>query len=159
MGLDFHINLIAKNKGNNQISEIPLCYWRKCYGLARTILNVISPDVVSNDEDYEFLCKTEVIPNLINVFCDIIKSYDSPELSDSIWEKEQVKIMILSELMNLVKIDSLFNFLETKPTDEELDEYIYETMALESLIDDEDLIKAFYNKDSYDFYIEIINSY
>lgn len=163
MGLDFSINFVARKRGTKTVNDFSMCYWRKCYGLARTILEKISPYVLSHDGEWSYLCTVDVIPELISTFCDIIKDRNSMELSDSTWDIDQTRQMIVRSVAALTQFEGLLELLMCKPDKDDVDEYIEQIICGEDFyadaFSDPEILNVFYNPESYDFFIEVVNSY
>lgn len=88
--LDFYNNL------NRNTAEV--CYWRKCYGLRRKILDSFP----CHDEEAGgiFLCRDDVedIAKIIQSFCD---PNNWEKTGDSIWQWQEIKWTLLQQWINL----------------------------------------------------------
>lgn len=120
MGLDN--GLILRNPKVEQIPSyiisrfdfdetLDVCYWRKCWGIRRAILNVLDPQGVRSDE-YEFRVEAEDVPAIKKALKPFFDSIYWEENGDSIWEYEEYKDVLLQDWVNLTWLEE---YLKNNP--------------------------------------------
>lgn len=120
MGLDN--GLILRNPKVEQVPSyiisrfdfdetLDVCYWRKCWGIRRAILNVLDPQGVMSDE-YEFRVEAEDVPAIKKALKPFFDSVYWEENGDSIWEYEEYKDVLLQDWVNLTWLEG---YLKNNP--------------------------------------------
>ena len=92
-------------------TEAEICYWRKCWGIRKDILDIVADDAYPGN-DGEFFLNIEDIEKIIA----ILKTYNKRnwDTLDTIWEWDEMKDTIknqikrLKELKKLMKKDTIF---------------------------------------------------
>lgn len=120
MGLDN--GLILRNPKVEQIPSyiisrfdfdetLDVCYWRKCWGIRKAILNVLDPQGVMSDE-YEFRVEAEDVPAIKKALKPFFDSVYWKENGDSVWEYEEYKDVLLQDWVNLTWLEK---YLKNNP--------------------------------------------
>lgn len=90
---------------------LDVCYWRKCWGIRKAILNVLDPQGVMSDE-YEFRVEAEDVPAIKKALIPFFDSVYWEENGDSIWEYEEYKDVLLQDWVNLTWLEE---YLKNNP--------------------------------------------
>lgn len=119
MGLDFSIELRIKSN-DKIIKEKTMAYWRKCYSIRNNVINfcINSGYLIEADEDFEYECKIDLLPKLIEY---LKQEYDDPKSDifyNSVWGEEICREITYEQIKELEvyskEIDSCINRLKSE---------------------------------------------
>ena len=162
MGLDYYINLRAKNKKDNIEHILDLCYWRKHWGLRDEMQNLIRSDENREYKIYDDFpddcvtsCTTDILKPLIELLLDLEKDSENQVWYNCIFSSISARVNTLSQINELILVDYFFDsFKEDSCVDiEKLSESLHDYPFLKDFLNNKR------NFNDYDFSIEFINSY
>ena len=166
MGLDFSIRYVMHSfiEGKEVINK-EIAYWRKAYGIRDRIVGYAmnnEQDIISSDDDYDFLCHKEIIYDIVTRLVSDICTNNSQLWTNSIWGTITTKHETIINLEKLITLASFFELPLEGLTEKEIKEtYEEEITAAASYLDIsvEDLLLPILQPDNFEARIEIINSY
>lgn len=125
MGLDNGITIIVpkqfiaklgtwdSSNSTDESSEYDICYWRKCWGIRRAILNVLDPEGLKRqDGETNYPIEAEDVPAIIRALRPFFNENYWNEEAESIWTFDEMFETLIDNVVNLQKLKEL---LESNP--------------------------------------------
>lgn len=96
-GVEF---VLDNKKDEKSFYSYDICYWRKCFGLRRSIVNCFDRLGILNENDtYEL--NTQAISDIITKLCSILAHPYEWDESDSIWTLNELSATFAIDIINL----------------------------------------------------------
>ena len=112
MGLDYSIEVgIRDRRTNNEVAEIEIGYWRKCYSLRSETMLVALKDedkVLRRDDDYFIETAVDVLEDIIKLLSAAIPDEDNDIFTQSIWGGIVARMITVKQLERMIPWHSLF---------------------------------------------------
>lgn len=174
MSLDFHIGLRFTNVKSGEIKDFDFANWRKCYGLARNLVQKAMPkaliSTLNSNADYELELPIQEIEFIIQALSNDLINHDSELWTDSVWSPCQTRVITCDNLKNLMYLSEIYELFRAAylpiKNDDDLERF---HQSLHVLFDhgcqdwvfesSQWLYETLQNISDYSIHIYIINSY
>lgn len=179
MGLDTSIDLGIRNKKTGEIVSAGVAYWRKYYGLTRTLLDIARRtehwkayngeelNAVYESEttqDFETTCRPSVLNAWIKEITELFLDPDASEWMDCLWDSVHARGYTARQLEGLLVAESIVRYEFSEYTLEKFQE-LYDAETNEwhynrdNPITDKFIAEVLKNPNDYEWIVYFENSY